>query len=100
MEASQRQAEAAEPDRGKAAELAAAWSRLRTTGPIADAEAALSRLRAGPGPIADAEATLSRLRSSNADNWQDDFAQRPELYVGAAFAGGLVLAVVLRMVGP
>ena len=100
MEASQRQVEAAQPDGDKAAGLAGAWSRLRSAGPIADAEGALSRLRAGPGPLADAEATLARLRSSDADNWQDDFAQRPELYVGAAFAGGLAVAVLLRLVGP
>lgn len=29
----------------------------------------------------------------------DAFAERPELYVGAAFAGGLVLAGVLRLLG-
>jgi hypothetical protein len=29
----------------------------------------------------------------------DTFAERPEVYVGAAFAGGLVLAGVLRWLG-
>jgi hypothetical protein len=29
----------------------------------------------------------------------DAFAQRPELFVGAAFAGGLVLAQILKRVG-
>lgn len=29
----------------------------------------------------------------------DAFAQRPELYVGAAFAGGVVVAGVLRWLG-
>ena len=29
----------------------------------------------------------------------DSFAERPELFVGAAFAGGLVLAGVLRWLG-
>lgn len=29
----------------------------------------------------------------------DAFAQRPELYVGAAFAGGVALAGVLRLLG-
>jgi len=29
----------------------------------------------------------------------DPFAERPEVYVGAAFAGGLVLAGVLRFLG-
>jgi len=30
----------------------------------------------------------------------DAFAERPELFVGAAFAGGLALAVALRALGP
>jgi hypothetical protein len=30
----------------------------------------------------------------------DPFAERPELFVGAAFAGGLVLAVILRRFAP
>ena len=30
---------------------------------------------------------------------QDAFAQRPEVYVGAAFAGGLLVATVLRVLG-
>ncbi len=29
----------------------------------------------------------------------DDFAERPEVYVGAAFAGGLALAGLLRLLG-
>jgi hypothetical protein len=29
----------------------------------------------------------------------DPFARRPEIFVGAAFAGGLVLAQILRRVG-
>jgi len=29
----------------------------------------------------------------------DPFAERPEVYVGAAFAGGLALAVLLRLIG-
>ena len=29
---------------------------------------------------------------------QDSFAERPELFVGAAFAGGLVLALILRRI--
>jgi hypothetical protein len=29
----------------------------------------------------------------------DPFAERPEAYVGAAFAGGLVLALILRRLG-
>jgi hypothetical protein len=30
------------------------------------------------------------------DSDSDPFAQRPEAYVGAAFAGGLALALILR----
>ena len=30
---------------------------------------------------------------------QDTFAERPELFVGAAFAGGLVVAGLLRWLG-
>ncbi len=30
----------------------------------------------------------------------DGFAERPEVFVGAAFAGGLALAMVLRFLGP
>ncbi len=30
----------------------------------------------------------------------DNFAERPEVFVGAAFAGGLALAMVLRALGP
>jgi hypothetical protein len=29
----------------------------------------------------------------------DEFAERPELFVGAAFAGGLALALVVRVLG-
>jgi hypothetical protein len=29
----------------------------------------------------------------------DAFAERPEVYVGAAFAGGLALAALLRLLG-
>ncbi len=30
---------------------------------------------------------------------EDPFAERPEVYVGAAFAGGLALALILRALG-
>lgn len=29
----------------------------------------------------------------------DEFAERPEVFVGAAFAGGLALALILRRLG-
>ena len=34
----------------------------------------------------------------SAQSESDPFAERPEAYVGAAFAGGLVLALILRRV--
>jgi hypothetical protein len=40
----------------------------------------------GPGPLPD-------------EVGQDTFAQRPEVFVGAAFAGGFVLAQILKRVG-
>lgn len=40
-------------------------------------------------PVADAPAAAD----------SDTFAERPEVFVGAAFAGGLVLAGVLRWLG-
>ncbi len=30
---------------------------------------------------------------------EDAFAEKPELYVGAAFAGGLALALILKALG-
>ena len=43
---------------------------------------------AGPSP-AEAQAAAA----------DDPFAERPELYIGAAFAGGLVLAQILKRFG-
>ncbi len=34
------------------------------------------------------------------DTESDAFAERPELFVGAAFVGGVALAVILRRFGP
>lgn len=36
---------------------------------------------------------------ARADAAQDPFEERPELYVGAAFVGGFLLAVLLRRMG-
>ena len=44
---------------------------------------------AGPTSPADADRAADH----------DAFAERPEVYVGAAFAGGLVLAGLLRFLG-
>jgi hypothetical protein len=38
-------------------------------------------------------------RQSPADAREDTFEERPELFVGAAFAGGLVVAGLLRWLG-
>lgn len=43
----------------------------------------------GPSP-AEAQAAVAA---------DDPFAERPELYIGAAFAGGLVLAQILKRFG-
>jgi hypothetical protein len=43
---------------------------------------------AGPSPA-----------EAQAASQSDSFAQRPELFVGAAFAAGLVLAQLLKRVG-
>jgi len=39
------------------------------------------------------------MADSRQETVQEAFAERPELYVGAAFAGGLLLAAVLRVFG-
>jgi hypothetical protein len=43
-----------------------------------------------PGPAPHAESPLT------VETEGDAFAERPEVYVGAAFAGGLALALILR----
>ena len=54
----------------------------------AEPEAAAQEPLGGQSP-ADAQAAAEH----------DAFAERPEVYVGAAFAGGLVLAGMLRWLG-
>lgn len=49
-----------------------------------------------PGPAA-AGPTSPADADQAADH--DPFAERPEIYVGAAFAGGLALAGLLRLLG-
>jgi hypothetical protein len=48
-------------------------------------------------PPVDAAPRPSAAAAQSPDH--DAFAERPELYVGAAFAGGLVLAKVLKRFG-
>jgi len=49
---------------------------------------------ANPAPGATAESPL------DAAFEEDSFAERPELFVGAAFLGGFVLAQILKRFGP
>ncbi len=53
-----------------------------------------------PAPASGA-ATDGSISPADADREadHDPFAERPEVYVGAAFAGGLVLAGLLRLLG-
>lgn len=44
-------------------------------------------------------ATPARSPAAAVETGHDDFADRPEVYVGAAFAGGLVFAGLLRWLG-
>jgi len=43
--------------------------------------------------------TTSGKGASNGAGDHDPFTERPEIYVGGAFAGGLALAVLLRLIG-
>jgi len=47
-----------------------------------------------------AEEALNELLEGQSPGGGDAFAERPEVYVGGAFAGGLVVAIVLRALGP
>lgn len=51
-----------------------------------------------PGPVNQGSTGSRPLGESplSVESEHDPFAERPEAYVGAAFAGGLVLAVILR----
>ena len=44
-------------------------------------------------------ATPPRSPAAADEAGQDDFAERPQVYVGAAFAGGLAFAGLLRWLG-
>ena len=48
-----------------------------------------------PGPVPGSPAAVE----AHAAAESDVFAQRPEVFVGAAFAGGLVLAQLLKRLG-
>ena len=50
----------------------------------------------GPDSPPPAESPLDAQSNAGADS----FAERPEVFVGAAFAGGLALAMVVRALGP
>jgi hypothetical protein len=44
------------------------------------------------------QAGTSPIEGQRSDD--DPFAERPELFVGGAFVGGLVLAILLKRLGP
>ena len=46
-----------------------------------------------------ADQTTSGESPLSAQTEHDDFAERPEIYVGGAFVGGLALALILRALG-
>lgn len=50
-------------------------------------------------PGAGALETVRRTFEETRSDAQDAFAERPEIFVGSAFAGGLALALVLRALG-
>ena len=50
-------------------------------------------------PWATEQAAAAATAPTGNDNDSDTFAERPEVFVGAAFAGGLALAGVLRWLG-
>ena len=47
-----------------------------------------------------AEEAINELLEGQSAGGGDTFAERPEVYVGGAFAGGLAVAILLRAVGP
>jgi hypothetical protein len=51
-----------------------------------------------PDPAAAAAGSTSPADADQAAD-HDAFAERPEVYMGAAFAGGLALAALLRLLG-
>jgi hypothetical protein len=54
-----------------------------------------------PAAVAASDTPASSVSPAQADRdaARDPFAERPELYVGAAFAGGLAVAGLLRLLG-
>lgn len=52
-----------------------------------------------PAPETSPEAASTSPAAAQAAGEGDSFAERPEVYVGAAFAGGLALAGLLRFLG-
>jgi hypothetical protein len=58
-----------------------------------------SKASTAPGSGADAPPPWQSPADADAAAAEDSFAERPELFVGAAFAGGLALAGLLRWLG-
>lgn len=76
-----------------------------TTAEGAAEEAAASATGAGAEPGVNQGATGSRPLGESplsvaSEGEGDMFAERPEAFVGAAFAGGLALALILRKLRP
>jgi hypothetical protein len=55
---------------------------------MADETATVNQGATGERPMGETPLTV--------DSGEDAFAERPEAFVGAAFAGGLALALILR----
>jgi hypothetical protein len=50
-------------------------------------------------PVVEPEAASVEPEAASGSQNGDPFAERPELFVGAAFVGGLVLAQLLKRIG-
>lgn len=50
-------------------------------------------------PAADGDPRSAGEASGDDGSVLDEFAERPELFVGAAFAGGLAVALIVRLLG-
>jgi hypothetical protein len=78
----------AEPD-PRTADTGAGGTGPQSGGPSAGPGVGVNQGAAGNRPLGE-----SPLSAQHTD--KDAFAERPEAFVGAAFAGGLVLALVMR----
>jgi hypothetical protein len=77
---------AADPNQGATGEAPAVAS--ASAGPDAAERDPINQGAAGSRPLGESPLSV--------ESEHDAFAERPEAYVGAAFAGGLALALILR----